>query len=90
MSVVISTEIISLLGIPMHIRCLTLSTLEVQSDKMAKRGQRQHCAVLHLSHSWVSERSKCYVQVVSFHCYHAIFHPIIEQFTVFYISGLVF
>ena len=49
-------------------------------------------AVFHLPHSWVSEQvnhSGADVQVVPCHCYPVVFHPIVQQLPVLYISGLV-
>ena len=53
---------------------------------------RRHCAVLCLSvHGPASEvnRSGGDTQVVSCPCYLVIFHPSVEQLTVFHTSGLV-
>ena len=77
----------------MRIMCLILSTWKVQLDKMAKLEARSRCrhAVLRLSRPRVSERNKSLgadAQVVSCHSY-VVFHPFVEQLTVFYISGLV-
>ena len=73
----------------MRIRCLTRSTRKVRNGKALVR---QCCAVLRLSvHESASEvnRSGGDMQVVSRHHYLVVFHPFVEQLTVFYTSGLV-
>ena len=76
------------LGICMHIMGLTWSMWKVRSNEMAKLKEllRRHCAVLCLSRSRVSERSGADVQVVSCHRYLVVFHPFVEQLTVFHTS----
>ena len=51
--------------------------------------RRRH-AVLHLSTAQVSEvnRSGCDAQVIPCHLYLVVFHPFVEQLTVFHTSGL--
>ena len=79
-----------ILGIRMRIRCLTRSTWKVRNgDRSSKRWRR---AVLRLPvHESASEanRSGGDTQVVSCHRYLIVFHPFVEQLTVFHTSGLV-
>ena len=66
----------------------------MESSKMAKLEAlaRRRRAVLRLSiHKSASEvkRSGGDTQVISRHCYLVVFHPFVEQLTVFHTSGLV-
>ena len=75
----------------MRIMCLTPSTWKVRSDKMAmvEARLRRHRAAppVHGSASKVNH-SGADAQVISCHGY-LVYHPFVEQLTVFYISGLV-
>ena len=54
--------------------------------------QRHHAVLRLLSSSSFLSKVNCSgadVQVISCHCYLVIVHAIVEQLTVFYISGLV-
>ena len=70
----------------MCIRCLTRSTWKVQIAKLEALARRRH-AVLRLSiHESASEVNHLGgdAQVVSCHHYLVVFHPFVEQLTVFH------
>ena len=72
----------------MRIRCLRGAHEIVKPEALARRRR----AVLRLSvHESASEinRSGGDAQVVSYHRYLVVFHPFVEQLTVFHTSGLV-
>ena len=75
----------------MRIRCLTRSTWKFEMAKLEALARRRR-AVLRLSvHEPASEvnRSSGDAQVVSYHRYLVVFHPFVEQLTVFHTSELV-
>ena len=79
------------LGIRMRIRSSREAHGKFEMAKLEALA-RQCCAVLRLSvHNSASEvnRSSGDTQVVSRHRYLVIFHPFVEQLTVFHTSGLV-
>ena len=77
------------LGICMRIVCLTRSTWKVRNGEALEGLVRRHRAVLRLSvHESTSgvNRSGDDTQVISCHRY-LVFHPFVEQLTVFHTSG---
>ena len=89
--VVFTHKSMRLLGIRMRIRCFMWSTWKVRMAKLEALARRRH-VVLHLSiHESASEvnRSGGDTPVVSCHRYLVVFHPFVEQLTVFHTSGLV-
>jgi len=80
------------LGIRMHIRCLTRSTWKVRNGESQSAGETMPCCPPPVSvHKSASEvnHSGGDVQVISCHHYLDVFHPFVEQLTVFHTSGLV-
>ena len=79
------------LGIRMRIMCLTRNTWKVRNGKALEGQARRRRAVLRLSvHGSTSgvNRSGDDDQVISCHRY-LVFHPFVEQLTVFHTSGHV-
>ena len=80
-----------LLGIRMRIRCLTQSTWKIRNREARSAGETTPCCPPPIR-SWVSERSKSlgWWHASRFsHRYLVIFHPFVEQLTVFHTSVLV-
>ena len=77
--------------IRMRIRCLTWSTWKDRNGEARSAGETMLCCPPPIP-SRVSERSNRLgggAQVVSCHRYLVVFHPFVEQLTVFHTSGLV-
>ena len=73
----------------MCIRCLTWSTWKVRNGEARSAGETTPCCPPpHGSASKVNH-SGGDAQVVSCHRYLVVFHPFVEQLTVFHTSGLV-
>ena len=74
----------------MRIRCLTRSTWKVRNGEARSAGEMTPCCLRLSVHESVSEvnRSGGDAQVVSHHHY-LVFHPFVEQLTVFHTSGLI-
>ena len=76
----------------MRIMCLTQSTWKVRNGKARSTVEMMPCCPppipLHGSASEVNS-SSADTQVVSCHSYPVVFHPIVEQLTIFHTSGLV-
>ena len=73
----------------MHIGCLTQSTWKFEMVKLEALRARRHCAVLRLPVHESTGEVNCSggdAQVVSCHCYLVVFHPFVEQVTVFHTS----
>ena len=80
------------LGIRMCIMCLTRSTWKVRNGEARSAVEMMLCCPppipLHGSASKVNSLSAD-TQVISRHCYFVVFHPFVEQLTVFHTSGLI-
>ena len=75
----------------MRIRCLSGAHGKFEMAKLEALVRRRRavlCLSVHKSASEVN-RSGGDVQVVSYHRYLVIFHPFVEQLTIFHTSGLV-